>query len=223
MKHENSRIVKKFKRAQAELLKIAGPKETEFMQLGVVSSKKKGGSLEGRETHNLLKSQKVMKLIFERRNYGKVTIGDPALLNLATEYSRLRYKELNLTCNQRSFCHHEIGKIEVFNGAASRLEPQVYSDQIMLMSTHFREHIIESLKRKKELIARDSLTEYMNQRALKIENKTKYARSFNEKATQMSQRRHTEATAVNFKVRKRTRFRKETSTVFPDSEENTNI
>ena len=71
LKHENSRIVKKFKRARTELLKIAGPKETEFMQLGVVSSKKKGGSLEGRETYNLLKSQKVMKLIFERRNYGE--------------------------------------------------------------------------------------------------------------------------------------------------------
>ena len=131
-----------------------------------------------------------MEVIFERRSYGKVTVGDPVLLNLATEYSRLRYKELNLTYNQRSFCNHEIGKIEVLNGAASRLEPQVYSDQIMLMSTHFREHIIESLKRKKELIARDSLTEYMNQRALKIENKTKYARSFNGKATQMRQRRH---------------------------------
>ena len=31
----------------------------------------------------------------------------------------------------------------------------------------------------------------MNQSALKIENKTKYARSFNEKAVQMSQHRHT--------------------------------
>ena len=129
------------------------------------------------------------------------------------------YKELNLACNQRSYCNHEIGKIELFNGAASQLEPQAYSDHIMLLATHLREHIIESLKRKKELIASASLTEYMNQRALKIENKTKYARSFNEKAIQMSQRRHTEATAVNFKVRKRTRVREETSTVFPGTEE----
>ena len=59
----------------------------------------------------------------------------------------------------------------------------------------------------------------MNQRALKIENKTKYARSFNEKAVQMSQHRHTEATAPNFTARKRTRHRAETSTVFPHSEE----
>ena len=75
-----------------------------------------------------------MELIFEPRSYGKVTVGDPALLKLATEYSRLRYKELSLTYNQKSFCNHEIGKIKVINGAASRLEPQVYSDQIMLMS-----------------------------------------------------------------------------------------
>ena len=219
LKHENSRAVQKFKKARTEILKIAVPKEIEFTKLGFVSSKKKGCSLDGRETYNLLKSQKVMDLIFERRSYGKITVGDPALLKLATEYSRLRYKELNLTCNQRSFCHHEIGKIEIFNGAASRLESQVYSDQIMLMSTHFREHLIESLKRKKELIARDSLTEYLNQRALKIENKTKFARSFNERAVQMSQHRHTEATAPDFTARKRTRYRAETSTVFPDSEE----
>ena len=141
------------------------------------------------------------------------------MLKLATEYSRLRYKELSLTCNQRSFCNHEIGIIEVFNGAASRLEPQVYSDQIMLMSTHFREHLVESLIRKKELIERDSLTEYMNQRALKMEIKTKYARSFHEKAVQMSKHRHNEATAPNFTARKRKRCRAEASMVFPDSEE----
>ena len=57
----------------------------------------------------------------------------------------------------------------------------------------------------------------MNQSDLKIENKTKYARSFNEKAVQMSQHRHTEATAPNFTARKRARYRAETSTVFPDS------
>ena len=71
------------------------------------------------------------------------------------------------------------------------------------MSTHYRDYIIESLKRKKELVKRDSLTEYMNQRALKIEDSTKYARSFPEKAGQMNQRRQTEATAVNFIARQR--------------------
>ena len=126
--------------------------------------------------------------------------------------------ELNLTCHQRSFCHHEIDQIEVLNGAASRLEPQVYSDQVMLMSSHFRDHLIENLKRKKEPIARDSLTEYMNQKALKLENSTKYARSFKEKAAQMNQRRQTEATAVDFTVRKRTRHRADSSIVFPEDE-----
>ena len=41
LKYENSRAVKQFKKARTELLKIAGPKETEFTQLGFVSSKKK--------------------------------------------------------------------------------------------------------------------------------------------------------------------------------------
>ena len=70
MKHENSRAVKQFKIEQTELLKIAGPKETEFTQLGFVSSKKKGCSLEGREAYNLWKSKKAIELIFERRSYG---------------------------------------------------------------------------------------------------------------------------------------------------------
>ena len=85
----------------------------------------------------------------------------------------------------------------------------------MLMSSHFRDHIIESLRRKKELIARDSLTEFMNQRALKLENSTQYASSFREKAAQMNQRRHTEATAPDYNARKRTRQRIERSSVFP--------
>ena len=47
----------------------------------------------------------------------------------------------------------------------------------------------------------------MNQKALKLENFTKYARSFKEKAAQMNQRRLTEATTLDFTVRKRTRHR----------------
>ena len=159
-----------------------------------------------------------MKVIFGCKTIGGVYFGEQALPTLAEEYARCRYKELGLTCYQRSFCHHEIDNIEIFNGAASRLEPYLYSDQIMLMSSHFRDHVVESLKRKKELIARDSLTEYMNQRALKLENSTKYARSFPEKVAQMN-RRHTNATAIDYNARRRTQDRAETSSVFPDIEQ----
>ena len=79
--------------------------------------------------------------------------------------------ELNLTCQQRSFCHQDIGKIEVLNGAVSQLEFQVYSNQVLLISSQFRDQLTENLERKKP-IARDSLTEYINQKALKIENST---------------------------------------------------
>ena len=219
LKFETSAPVKKFKKARLELLTIHGPMQTQFVKLGFVSSKKKGCSLEGRETYNLLKSKNVMKVIFGCKTLGGVHFGDQALLTLAEEYARCRYKELGLTCYQRSFCHHEIDNIEIFNGAASRLEPYLYSDQIMLMSSHFRDHVVESLKRKKELIARDSLTEYMNQRALKLEKTTKYARSFPEKVAQMNQQRHTHATAIDYTARRRTKHRAETSTVFPDIEQ----
>ena len=77
----------------------------------------------------------------------------------------------------------------------------------MLMSTHYRDHALESLKLKMELISRDSLTEFMNQRALNLENSTKYARSFPEEAAQMNKRRHTQATALDFNTRQRTSHR----------------
>ena len=88
------------------------------------------------------------------------------------------------------------------------------------MSSHFRQHLVESLKRK-ELIARDSLTEFMNQKALKLENATKYARSFPEKAVQMNQLRQTDATAAKFSARKRTLCRAETSSVFTENHKKT--
>ena len=125
-------------------MNIHGPMKTRFVQLGFISSKKKGCSLDGREAYNLLKSNKVMELIFCSKLVNKVKLGDPMLLSLANEYSRLRYKELSLTCYQRSFCQHEIAKFEVYNGAASRLESKVYSDQVMLMSSQFRHHVIEN-------------------------------------------------------------------------------
>ena len=200
------------------MLDIPGPKESAFLKLGIKSSKKKGSSLEGRDTYELFKSKKLVDVIFGVEVMGQVQVGNKTVHKLAKEYLKLRYKDLNLTCYQRSFCHHEIDKIEVFNGAAGRLEAQVYSDQI-IMSTQYRDHVIESSKLNKELVARDSLTEFMNQRALKLETSTKYARSFPEKADQMNQRRHTQATAPNFNTRKRTCTRAETSTVNPKNEE----
>ena len=89
--------------------------------------------MDGRDTYKLLKSEKAVDVIFGVSVFGNVQVGDQTVLSLAKDYLKLRYKELNLTCYQRSFCHHEIDKIEILNGAANRLEPQVYSDQIMPM------------------------------------------------------------------------------------------
>jgi len=81
-----------------------------------------------------------------------LTVGHKRIHTLATEDIRLRNQEFKLTCRQRSFCHHEINKIDILNGSASRLEIQLYADQVELQSTHLRDHLIDSLKVKKELI-----------------------------------------------------------------------
>ena len=122
------------------------------MQL-VLPPQKKGCSLDGREAYNFFKSRNLADAIFGVTVYGTLKIGRPTIKILAKQYFELRYKELNLTCYQRSFCHHQINKIETFTGAASRLEPQLYSDQIMLMSSHYRNHVIESLTIRKGLLS----------------------------------------------------------------------
>ena len=129
----------------------------------------------------------------------------------------MEQKEFNLTCRQRSFCHHEINDVENFNGSASRLESMLYPDQIMLMSSHYRAHLVETLIANRELIARDSTTDFLNQRALRKERATKYARSFPEKANQINQRQHTEATAMDFR-NLRSRQRTKNSRVLPAPE-----
>ena len=57
----------------------------------------------------------------------------------------------------------------------------LYPDQIMLMSSHYRDHVVEGLKARRELIVRDSTTEFLNQCAMGREQATKFARSFTEK------------------------------------------
>ena len=187
-KFENAATSKKIKRVRQNLLKILGPRETKFLNPGVKESMEKDGSLGERESNKVLKSNKVMKVIFEREFYknpeGKFIIaGDSAILRIAQEYLRLRKTELSLTCHQRSFCNHEISKIKICSGSASRLEASLYSEQIILMSTHFREHLIETLIKNKELIARDSTTEFLNQRQMKRETATKYSPNFDTKRT----------------------------------------
>ena len=146
-----------------------------------------------------------------------ITVGDPAVLSLAHKYLRQSRNELQLTCYQRALCHHEINLVCVLKGSAHKVESVLYSDQIPLLSTHFRDHVIEGLVKNRELISRDSETEFLNQRAMRREKKTKYARTFSEKAHQMNQRQHTEATAIDFRSG-RTRRREANSTVFQKPE-----
>ena len=85
MRFQTSVPFKKFKKARSVLLEIPGPIGTKFAELGFVSSKKKGCSLEGRETYNLLKSKKIMKVIFESKTFSGIKFGDIALVKLAEE------------------------------------------------------------------------------------------------------------------------------------------
>ena len=152
-------------------------------------SNDKGGSFSGREAYIALNRPEIMNIVAEPlifNPFGPIAVGDPAVLNLANEYIKLRRSDLNLTCYQRAFCQHEINLIDVLDGSASRVESILYSDQVQLLSTHFRDHVVESLIKTRELISRDSTAEFFNQRAMGRERQTKYARSFPEKAHRMN-------------------------------------
>ena len=68
-KFENAAYSKRIKKLRQNLLKIPGPRETKFLKLGVKESMEKGGSLGGRDSNKVLKSNKIMKVIFEREIY----------------------------------------------------------------------------------------------------------------------------------------------------------
>ena len=107
--------------------------------------------------------------------------------------------------------------VENFDGFASRLESVLYSDEIVLMSSRYRTHLVETLIANREIVTRDSATEFLNDKALRRERATKYARSFHDKAHQMNQRQHTESTAVDFR-NQRSRQREQTSTILHSPE-----
>ena len=86
-----------------------------------------------------------MKIVAGQEIFTFVDIGDCTILSIAEEYQKMGQKEFNLTCRQRSFCHHEINDVENLNGSASRLESILYLAQIMLMSSHYRAHLVETL------------------------------------------------------------------------------
>ena len=214
---KNSYLSKTFNKIRNKLLNIPGQKEAAFIKLGFKYTNKKEGSLDGKTSHDVLKSDHLMKIVAGQDIFKFVETGDSTILSIAEEYQKMRQKEFNLTCPKRSFSHHEINDVEFFFGLASRLESILYPDQIMLMSLHYRAHLAEILIANRELIARDSTTEFLNQRALRRERATKYARSFPEKANQINQRLQTEATALDFR-NLRSCQRAETSGVLPAPE-----
>ena len=87
-------------------MSFPGPKETEFLKTGIQVSKVKVGSLNGRETYNVLNSSEIMNIIAKPTTFNKfdpIMVLDRAVQNLAIEYIGLRRTELQLTCYQRAF------------------------------------------------------------------------------------------------------------------------
>ena len=85
-KFQNSTVSKKFNKIRNKLLDIPGPKETAFLKLGFKYTNKKGGSLDGRTSHKVLKSEHLMNIVAAPKTFNSVEIGDSMILSIAREY-----------------------------------------------------------------------------------------------------------------------------------------
>ena len=120
----------------------------------------------------------------------EVKIVNKVLEKMSLEYVRLKSIENLLTSQQQSFCIHLREEIQNLIGSTGRISGSYFSTEIKLSSDHIKTHWLEDLQRYCESLARDSKTEFLNQRALKREEALKYLKTFEQKTRGILQSEH---------------------------------
>ena len=192
-KFESCKIVKEFNGARESLIRVPGiymsQLKTSFENMKLSWSKIKGGSFEGNECYKLLRSLKeissnLLKPKVHYKGTKSISVGNSCTRSLFDEWTRLRVAEFSFTCRIRSLCLHEIIRIENLQGAAMRLESALFATKVPYMSSHYRVHILQRIKRYGDILARDSTTELLNQVNLRLERKTEKFYQFTEKVNE---------------------------------------
>ena len=91
------------------------------------------------------------------------------------EYVRLKSRENLLTSQQPSFSIHLRQEIQNLFDLTWPPSGGYFSTEIKLLSAHIKTHCLGDLEKYGESSARDSQTEFLNQRALKREEALKYS------------------------------------------------
>ena len=94
---------------------------------------------------------------------------------------KLKNEENLLTSQQQAFCIHLRERIRNLIGATGRLSASFFSTDVKLLSDHIKTHWFHDLETNWEAFARDSKTEFLNQRALSWEEALKYSKTFEQK------------------------------------------
>ena len=154
----------------------------------------KEGILAGAESRALVKNLELPTLGHGEKIYktpmGEVKIGSEVLEMMSLEYIRLKSRENLLTSQQQSFCIHMRQEIRNLIGSTGRLSGSYFSTEIKLLSDHIESHWLQDLEKYGESLARDSQTEFLNQRALKREEALKYSKTFEQKTRGILQNEH---------------------------------
>ena len=89
------------------------------------------------------------------------------------ERAKIPEKEMKLASCTRTFCTHMKADLEILNAEIGRHNHVLFPNHVVLLSEHFRTHIVENLDRYGDLKASERGTERMNQLLIKIQDQAK--------------------------------------------------
>ena len=101
---------------------------------------------------------------------------------------KLKSKENLQTSQQQAFCIHLREQIRNLIGSTARFSSSYFSTEVKLLSDHIKTHRVEDVEKYWEALARDSQTEFLNQRALTREEALEHSNTFEQKTLGVLQR-----------------------------------
>ena len=127
---------------------------------------------QGSDCYKILKHAKsIAEVLLKPQQVSGIELGSEAVLHLFLEWVKLRRAEFSLTCKIRSLCVHERARVENLQVTALRIQSSLFAEEIPYMSSHYRTHVLERLKTRGDILARDSTSELLNQENLRRERK----------------------------------------------------
>ena len=137
-----------------------------------------GGSFLGDSAYELLKSEEIPEVLnrseYRKRNSQEiVSVGSSKVCGFFITLAKHQQKELKITSHNRSFCIHMVKNLEILMGELGREKHKGFPLNYVLLSDHFRTHLLELVKTHGDLKGSERGTELMNQRMIAVSQQVK--------------------------------------------------